>query len=372
MGLVCIQWTPDRLCYSMRLIFDLYHFTRFSAFGATAVLPLLGAGLAQRTLSFPQVARLLGVAAAFHTFAYVDNDLCDLKLDRGQPLRTHYPLVRGAIRPATARAISLGALATTFLIDHLATARAPRQSSAICRLSSVVRRPRFALAAACALLALYNRYGKRCPLPPLTDALQGVGWAALIAYGADGRINRSVALLMLHELLLILLVNGVHGPLRDLANDAEAGARTTALWLGAQVNAGGSLQIAPALLAYALALQGGMIVGLAATLQAATATQTLAQQRAAYAGVGGCVLLTVALLGVAARNRAPANVAGMLHLILILSAPLALVAPALSGQARGALLLVHILPLLTNGLTYDALRWLYAQWIKGTAGEPWS
>jgi hypothetical protein len=48
----------------------------------------------------------------------------------------------------------------------------------------------------------------------------------------------------------------------------------------------------------------------------------------------------------------------MLHLILILSAPVALVAPALNGPARAALLAAHGVPLLANGLTFDALRWL--------------
>jgi hypothetical protein len=50
----------------------------------------------------------------------------------------------------------------------------------------------------------------------------------------------------------------------------------------------------------------------------------------------------------------------MLHLILLLSAPVALVAPGMAAPARVATLLAHTLPLLANGMTYDALRWALA------------
>jgi 4-hydroxybenzoate polyprenyltransferase len=367
------------------MIHDIYCFTRFSAFGATAALPLLGAALSRRQLSPPHPIQLLGIAAAFHVFAYVDNDLCDLELDRSQPLRSFYPLVRGAISPATARVVSLGALAAAFLLDErlrwqgavVGPKQSPEEradplitSSCECFAPTsitpqasgpwVIQTQRAAslLALAGACIAIYNRYGKRCAFPPLTDAVQGLGWAALIAYGAGGTLDRPIALLMLHEVLLILLVNGVHGPLRDLANDAANGARTTALWFGARTTPSGALQMPPRLLAYALLLQLGMALSLLATLRAAGATRPIAVQRMAATGLAGSLALTTALLGVAARSGAPAQVVGMLHLILILSAPIALVAPAMPGHARTTLLLAHAAPLLANGRTYAALGWL--------------
>lgn len=83
-----------------------------------------------------------------------------------------------------------------------------------------------------------------------------------------------------------------------------------------------------------------------------------AQRRQAALGVGALGAATLALLARAARGGAPSASVGMLHLILILSTPVALVAPGIAAGPRAALLLAHTLPLLANGMTYDALRWL--------------
>ncbi|NTV64297.1 MAG: UbiA family prenyltransferase, partial [Oscillochloris sp.] len=222
------------------MLLDAYRFFRFSASGATAVLPLLGAGSVCSQLEARRTLELLGVAAAFHAFAYVHNDVCDLAIDRTQPLRADYPLVRGAISPRAALTIALACVPTAFAIG--------RRDAAPGRLS---------LVGAFGLMAAYNRWGKACPFPPLTDLLQGAGWALLIAYGAtaDGEVpTRLTQLLLAYELLLILMVNGVHGALRDLENDQSCGAQTTAIMFGARQTAGG-MQLPPALLAYALLLQ---------------------------------------------------------------------------------------------------------------------
>lgn len=329
-----------------QLILDLYRFFRISASGATLVLPLLGAASAGRGLTGRRAARLLGVAAAFHAFAYVHNDVCDLELDRTQPLRAAYPLVRGAISPRAAMAVALASAAAALALD-----------AGLGRAGARARRP--LLAAAIGLLALYNRWGKRCPLPPLTDLAQGLGWAALLGYGAaaEGRATRMTGLLAAYEVALIMMVNGVHGALRDLGNDAARGARTTAILLGARERPGGGLAASPALAAYALALQAAL---LALPLWAAAANLAGHGPRERAAARGGAALvaaLTVALLGAAARGGArPADV-GMLHLILVLTAPVALAAPGMAPAPRAALLLSHTLPLLANGMTYDALRW---------------
>ncbi|MEI7644236.1 MAG: UbiA family prenyltransferase [Chloroflexales bacterium] len=330
-----------------------YRFFRFSAFGATAVLPLLGAGGAQPQLGVRRTLGLLGVATAFHAFAYVHNDVCDLELDRTQPLRADYPLVRGEISPQAALAIALAGVPTAFALDRWVV-------DAGCSDAPAGRRY---LASAFALMAIYNRWGKACPFPPLTDLVQGAGWALLIAYGAaaTGRPTDGLTrALIAYELLLILMVNGVHGSLRDLGNDRARGARTTALMLGAEQTSGG-LRIGPGVLAYAVALQLALLA-----LPLWAAARELPSRRAPALGAGGVASLTAALLAAAARGGArPADV-GMLHLILLLSAPVALVAPRMGQPLRVATLLAHALPLMANGMTYDALRWACGAGVAGT------
>ncbi|MBX0328117.1 UbiA family prenyltransferase [Oscillochloris sp. ZM17-4] len=349
---------------TFNIMIDAYRFFRFSAFGATAVLPLLGAGSVRPRLGLRPALGLLGVAAAFHAFAYVHNDVCDLELDRSQPLRAEYPLVRGDVSPRAALAVALGCVPLAFVIDAWLLGDERRATNGQQPIShppsSFILHPSSLLASAFALMAAYNRWGKACPFPPATDLLQGAGWTLLIAYGAAavGRpAGRLTGALMAYELLLILMVNGVHGALRDIGNDRGRGAYTTAIMLGAAETPDG-LRVPAGLLAYALALQAGLLA-----LPLWAATENLGSYRASHGtvvafGVSGTVGLTVALLAEAARGGArPADV-GMLHLILLLSAPVALVAPGLGPPLRAVTLLAHTLPLLANGMTYDALRWI--------------
>lgn len=327
---------------------DLYHFFRVSAFGATAVLPVLGAASADHELGTRRALGLLGVAVAFHAFAYAHNDVCDLAVDRTQPLRAAYPLVRGAVSPRAAMTVALACVPVAFAAGELAAA-GPRRLT-----------PRAYLAVAFGLMAAYNRWGKRCAFPPLTDLVQGLGWAALLAFGATAtgrRPTRLTGLLVGYEVLLILMVNSVHGGLRDLGNDLTTGARTTPIMFGARVQTDDSLAVPPAFLAYALTLQAAL---LALPLWAAVTNVGGYSARgrvSALAGVGTVAALTLALPGAAARGKPRAADVGMLHLMLILTPPLALAAPAMAPAPRAVLLLAHTLPLLANGMTYDALRW---------------
>lgn len=329
------------------LLRDLYHFSRFSALGATAALPLLGAGSVTARLPHRRATGLLAVATAFHLFAYLHNDVCDLDLDRTQPRRRHYPLVRGAVKPEVALGLATACAPLAFALHAWLVApdaRAPARSDAATN-----------LAAAFGALAIYNRWGKVCPVPPLTDLVQALGWAALLRYGAlaTGRAPTALTrLLMAYEVLLILMVNGIHGALRDLENDAARGARTTALFFGARLEDGGRLRLSPALLIYALTLQA---VLLALPLGYAVAR---AGERRGASGVVTLAAATVFTLARLARGGQASDGAGMAHLVLLLSMPVALVAPRLAPLPRLTLLTAHLLPLLPNGATYAALRWL--------------
>ncbi len=371
---------------------DAYYFFRLSAFGATAVLPLLGAGSVNPRLPPRRVVGLLAVAAAFHAFAYVHNDVCDLEIDRTQPRRSFYPLVRGAITPRAALAVALACVPLAFGLHKLLVA--PPLTPSVSRLPfrafvpSLSRLPfrvfapslsRFSrrsfrvfrdpnppthLALAFALMAAYNHWGKRCPLPPLTDLVQAVGWAALLRYGAaaerlalagERREPRLTKLLVAYELLLIMMVNGLHGALRDLANDIASGARTTAILFGARVGADGALQVPPALVVYAALLQTPL---LALPLWGAAANLAGHGPRARLASALGVAVVEGATLALLlAARRGVSTELGMAHLVLVLSAPIALVAPGLAPHVLAPLLAAHIVPLPSNSMTYDALRW---------------
>jgi 4-hydroxybenzoate polyprenyltransferase len=336
-----------------RILLDAYRFYRFSAFGATATLPLLGAASTTPTVPLATIAVLLLVAALFHGFAYVHNDIVDLAVDRTQPLRRDYPLVRGTIQLRQAW------LFVAFCLLGLA---------ALCLLGRPAALPFVLIAVLC--MIGYNLWGKRCAWSILTDALQGLGWAALIGYGAlasGGPISRLVCYLGSYEVVLILLVNGVHGSLRDLANDAACGARSTALWLGARID-DGKLRIPSALLGYALVLQLLLAVLVLLPLLDGTIVYPALVQGLTLAALLALQFLMLWLAWAAQRHRDAASLKaiGMLHLTALLTAPILLVLPGCGPWLALALLIAHTMPLLANGMTYDGLRWLF----EGKNREP--
>src|SRR5436853_1604586 len=67
-------------------------FIRIHFFLFSGMLPLLGAATVRSRLSGREIAGLIGIGLAYHIFAYVLNDVIDLPIDRGQPLRQGDPL----------------------------------------------------------------------------------------------------------------------------------------------------------------------------------------------------------------------------------------------------------------------------------------
>jgi hypothetical protein len=101
-----------------------------------------------------------------------------------------------------------------------------------------------ALAIALALAIVYNLWGKKLRFPPLTDLVQGVAWTSLAVYaGLAAAPHVDFATLIERGLPLyaygvgfILLINGIHGGLRDLWTDTTYGQKTTARHFGAKVS----------------------------------------------------------------------------------------------------------------------------------------
>jgi 4-hydroxybenzoate polyprenyltransferase len=330
----------------------LYLTIRFSAFGFTGLLPLVGAASVAGVASVaggwnaPLVLWLLAIALAFHIFAYMLNDVVDLWVDRSEPLRADSPLVRGSLGRGQALLIACLQVPLAFVLAWAAGAGAAAFGW---------------LALAFAAMALYDLYGKRCPWPVLTDAVQSAGWCSLLLFGAvfsGGTPNAATGWLATYVFLCVMLVNGVHGSLRDLANDQRRGARTTALWLGARPGAGSGVLVSPWLALYTLGLQAGMVLCALGTWQVLPHATHAASARALGLLL---VVLGAAVLSLLAASRQAADrrtfiAAGAWNIVATLLVLPALMGPLLGLAGSAVLLAVLCLPVLAMW-AYNGSHW---------------
>jgi 4-hydroxybenzoate polyprenyltransferase len=321
-------------------------FVRLSAAGVTLSLVLLGALSGRGSMSAAGVGVLLVIAAMFHATVYVLNDAVDRDLDRTEPRRAGFPLVTGAIPVPVALAVALGLIPLAAALDLAWFGPSAGQLAA--------------LLCAYAGLVTYDLVGKRCRWPPVTDLVQGLGWAALVAFGAyaNGPPTPATLLTGAYVTAYIVLVNGVHGAIRDLVNDLRHGARTTAIAFGARPSNGG-IRVPRALRWYGWGLQAAL-VGIALLSLPWAIRQGWAPEAVAGMTIGlslfSCVLFGRALAeaGDVPRMR----VAGAAHLVVsfVPAAGLATLNRGPVWLAAGAL--VMALPLLAN-------RWVRANLSRG-------
>ena len=343
----------------LRSVVAVYLTIRVSALGFTLVLPLIGAASAAAHPGLAHMGGLMLVALSFHVFAYVLNDVVDLALDRSEPLRADSPLVRGTVERS--RLIVLAWAQWPIAFGLAWALGAHRAALAL-------------LALAFAAMAVYDVYGKRCRWPLLTDAVQSVGWCALVGVGAwwggpvavphTGWIAACV-------FFCVMLVHGVHGGLRDLANDRRGGARTTAIWLGARPGAATGIVVPRALVAYAVLLQAALwVTALAALASLASLAAPRALMDAAASPRGAVLAFTwawvIALLVAASgalvlayRRRAERQrlvAAGAWNIVPTLFVLPALVWPMLTVAEAGTLLGALALPIAAM-LVYNGSHW---------------
>ncbi|HSN78251.1 MAG TPA: hypothetical protein VL334_24530, partial [Anaerolineae bacterium] len=223
-----------------------------------------------------------------------------------------------------------------------------------------------------ALMAVYNLCGKRAFFPPLTDAGQGVAWATLVLYGAlivAGHVLALTALAAIFVLVFIMLVNGIHGSLRDLANDLRCGVRSTAILLGARGLGEGGWYLPPALKGYAWALQGLLAVLLLVILvrndlRYPARTLALIAPVTLTLFLASCALLSAAMT---AYRRPDMQAPGVLHVVSSFSSLLVVFLPSLDLGMQVALLAAFVLPLLSNSWLYGAVAWI---WRRGRGVHP--
>ncbi len=294
---------------------------------------LLGAASAPPRPEPAALVALLGVALCFHVYAYVLNDVVDLPVDRTQPSRADDPLVTGALRPWQA---------LTFALAQIPFALALHLWLGGGILGAAI------LIAGFGLMAVYNLWGKDCFLPPLTDAAQGLAWACLALYGAAISPGPATVLTVVVAGTgagFILLINGVHGGLRDLDNDLKAGKKTTSIYFGARPEVGASIPIPNGLKIFAWAVQLGLI-GL---LLLPFADNAFGYDPAIWwAALAAAVLLSVINLRYMAGVFRPEHPAWDLrfrvHMFFLLLAPLIVLVPYLGAGYAALVLFFYLAP----------------------------
>ena len=223
---------------------------RLFPMGVTVLYPIVGLATTTAEASVGDWLRLLALGVMFHVYAYLANDVIDLPIDRTDPRRGRDPMVRDQVPPQWGLWIALAALPLMSLL-----------------LLDLPFRVAVALAAAVGMLGVYDVAGKAIPIPFLADFVQGAGWAALIFVGAGvgGRANAATWWAAGFVVVFVAMVNGVHGAVRDVENDRQAGAKTTAVVLGARIR-DGNLVLPPTILIYATVLQAAIGATIAGTL----------------------------------------------------------------------------------------------------------
>jgi 4-hydroxybenzoate polyprenyltransferase len=322
---------------------------RADTLGPSITMVLLGAATAATQIDLGEVPGLVAVAVSFHLFAYLLNDVVDLPIDRTDPRRAATPLVLGTISPRLALLLAFVQIPIAALLVIVMGGD----------VSGLVT-----LTVLCAAIVVYDLWGKRCPLPPLTDAVQGLAWAALGWLAADlvGVPTAWTLVLAAYFLVFIMLANGVHGSIRDLVNDRRHGARTTAIWFAAESRPGGAVRLSRAYLAYAFTLQAATVT-LPFVPTALGWDQPTNWLRVAGMCLAGATSTVVLVFATRAGDRHRQLVLGAWHLILVLAALFLMLGPRLPGWGLAIMIACYVLP-------FASYRWLWRR--RPEAGSHWT
>ncbi len=336
----------SRIRWAMQALSMMGRFIRFPTASFSIILPLLGASLVPSPLKSYQVVGLLGVAMAFHIFAYVLNDVIDLPIDRTEPLRAEYPLVRGIIQPRQALIVAFSQVPLALILTAWLGGN---------------KRTYVLLAAAFLLMAVYDLWGKKLPFPPLTDFIQGLSWSVLVLYGVaivPVSPTQLPGVVFTFVVVFIMMINGVHGGLRDLVNDLKCNVSTTAILLGVRPHGNGRLKISLLFGLYALTLQ----VLLIAILLLPLVYNWFGYPQVTRSIIVGSMLLfsllsLITLMIAAASTHKPSKLLlfGTLHIVISLNTLLLVFAPSIDPHVLSALLLAYLIPM-CNIIWYWAIR----------------
>ncbi len=205
-----------------------------SRFAFTLFIPLVSAAVVTHA-KLPEISTILiiiAVAWCFHMTYYGFNDFADHDLDKLLGRKDDHPLVRGDISRRSALVITILHTIAIFVIEI--------SSGTTIQLILL-------LAIACGGVILYDLFGKQNPFPPLTDAVESIGFVALSLYGAAKVGTPSVLsyILAINIGIFLNFVTGCFLGIVDLVGDIKGKARTTAIWFGTRPVEGSALAYIP-------------------------------------------------------------------------------------------------------------------------------
>ncbi|MGH7506203.1 MAG: hypothetical protein ACRELX_11155, partial [Longimicrobiales bacterium] len=218
-----------------------------------------------------------------------------------------------------------------------------------------------ALGAAFGLGGIYNLWGKRTAVPLLMDFAQSLSWASLALFGAlaVGEATFLTWVALSFVAVYVLMVNGVHGGLRDLRNDLACGVRSTAIQLGAHIALDGRLLLSARLRVYAAVLQSLLVVIALLSFLANEPGYAPPTGRVALAVVLSSSFAAFYLLWSATRPTGGGHdmgAAGLLHMVSTMIMLMAALLPRVSPGLAIVVVAVFTAPLLTHSLTYRSAR----------------
>jgi 4-hydroxybenzoate polyprenyltransferase len=205
-----------------------------SRFAFTLFIPLVSAAVVTHA-KLPELSTILiivAVAWCFHMIYYGFNDFADYELDKVLGRKDDHPLVRGDISRRTALVVTILHTITIFVIEIF---------------SGTTLQSFLLLTIACGGVIIYDLFGKKNPFPPLTDAIESIGFVALSLYGA-AKVGTPTLLSYILAINIGIFLNFVTGcflGIVDLTGDLKGKARTTAIWFGTRPVEGSALAHIP-------------------------------------------------------------------------------------------------------------------------------
>ncbi|HJU75432.1 MAG TPA: UbiA prenyltransferase family protein [Gemmatimonadaceae bacterium] len=342
-----------------RLMMIVDRFIRIHFIIFSCMLPLLGASTVRPKLRFSEILALLGVGMCFHIYAYVLNDVVDLPIDRTQALRQTDPLVRGTIRRWQALLVALAQIPLTIPLTMWLGG---------------------GLAAHVAILvgfvgmAIYNVWGKRNRVPPVTDAVQGMAWGSLAIYAAyaiGGAPNVLTWIVGAYGAGFILLINGIHGGLRDLANDLASGARTTAIFLGARPVDGAPPRVPAGVPFFAYAVSLGLALLSIIPLARNDFGYSQGVRVAMLLIIGACNVVALVMLRTVVRPVTGVlwDIVFRVQMLIVLLILPGTFAPFVSSEVLWTIIVLEFVSLLPLEWTYRILRLVALRGAPGRSYE---